>query len=204
MNIAGAIHAEVKERILDEVYSPSQKLSETALAREFQCSRTPIRQVLQQLQKENLVTIVPKSGTYVNEFRLKRSDVQVRAYLEGLAYRLCIESGKDTGSLAESMRHLFDAMHESLSSFDAQSMKCYTRYHYQFHRSIIRFSENPLLCRLYDELKLTDWPSFIRRMTLDDLAKTEQEHLKIIRFIEQRLPEGEAFMISHIYYKKID
>lgn len=204
MSIAGAIHAEVKERILDEVYSPSQKLSETALAREFRCSRTPIRQVLQQLQKENLVTIVPKSGTYVNEFRLKRSDIQVRAYLEGLAYRLCIESGKDTRDLARNMRNLFEAMHESLSSFDDRSMKRYTRYHYRFHRSIIRFSENPLLCRLYDELKLTGRPSFIKRMTLNDLAKTEEEHLRIIRYLDERSPEGEAFMISHIYYKKID
>ena len=44
----------------------------------------------------------------------------------------------------------------------------------------------------------------IKRMTLNDLAKTEEEHLRIIRYLDERSPEGEAFMISHIYYKKID
>ena len=36
------------------------------------------------------------------------------------------------------------------------------------------------------------------------LAKTEEEHLRIIRYLDERSPEGEAFMISHICCKKID
>ena len=203
MSIAKQIHETLKERILEENYRPAQRLSEAALAKEFACSRTPIRQVLQQLQKENLVTIVPRSGTYVNEFRLQRCDVQVRAYLEGLAYRLCLETGNETAPLVQKLKGLYKAMHKSLASFDTQSMKRYTKYHYQFHESIILFSENPLLCRLYRELKLTDWPSFVRKMTFEDLSQTEEEHRKIIAYLERRAPEGEPFMISHIYYKKL-
>ena len=206
LSIARQIHETLKERILEEFYRPSQKLSEATLAQEFGCSRTPIRQVLQQLQKENLVTIVARSGTYVNEFRLQRSDVQVRAYLEGLAYRLCLETGKDTAPLVQKLKGLYRDMHESLSSFEGMKtrMKRYTKYHYQFHESIILFSENPLLSRLYSDLKLTDWPSFVKNMTLEDLAQTEEEHRKIIRYLECRASEGEQFMISHIYYKKLD
>lgn len=197
------IHAEIRKRIVQETYKPLQKLSETALAKEFQCSRTPIRQVLQQLQKENFVTIVPKSGTYVNErsSQQQRYDIEVRAYLEGLAYRLCIENNTSLTALIERLKTLYDAMHTCLSTLNIETMQDYTTYHYQFHEAIIEASQNPLLIKIFGELHLADRPSFLKKMTLEDIVITEKEHLDIITYLENRDPLGEQFMISHLYNK---
>ncbi len=197
------IHEKIRQRIVQEVYKPLQKLSETALAEEFHCSRTPIRQVLQQLQKENFVTIVPKSGTYVKErsSQQQRYDIEVRAYLEGLAYRLCIENNTSLSTLIDKLRSLYDRMHTCLSSLNIEAIQDYTTYHYQFHESIIEASHNPLLIKLFGELHLADRPSFLKKMTLEDIVITEKEHLAIITYLKNRDPEGEQFMISHLYNK---
>jgi len=68
-------------------------LSENLLAEKYNCSRTPIRERFKQLESDGLVIIKPKSGTYVKEESLKEfiDLMEIRTYLECLAYRLFIE-----------------------------------------------------------------------------------------------------------------
>jgi len=49
----------LRKRILDEYYFAGQKLSENVLAKEFNCSRTPIRESLKRLEQDGLVVIRP-------------------------------------------------------------------------------------------------------------------------------------------------
>ena len=80
------LYSVLRRRILDEYYFAGQKLSENALAKEFECSRTPIREVFKKLEQDGLIVVRPKSGSYVRIYSGKNylDLIEVRAYLEGL------------------------------------------------------------------------------------------------------------------------
>lgn len=61
------IHDEIRDRICLLEYPPGTKLRESDLAGEFSVSRTPIRQVLQQLASAGLVEVRNGVGTMVTD-----------------------------------------------------------------------------------------------------------------------------------------
>jgi DNA-binding GntR family transcriptional regulator len=80
----------LREAILDGTLQPSSWLRESELARELGVSRTPVREALQRLSAESLVTITARQGATVS--RMTVEDILevyvVRENLEGLAARL--------------------------------------------------------------------------------------------------------------------
>lgn len=80
------IYHTLKERILYLEYAPGLILREKDMAEEFGISKSPLRTVLQQLQWENLLTILPRAGILVRELDLGTlTEVyQARVELEGV------------------------------------------------------------------------------------------------------------------------
>ena len=74
----------IKARILNGEYAPNQMLNEVALGSELGMSRTPVREALNKLEHEMLVSIFPKHGTIVSPINLTvvRDLFQVRKLLE--------------------------------------------------------------------------------------------------------------------------
>ncbi|MDZ7760877.1 MAG: GntR family transcriptional regulator [Desulfovermiculus sp.] len=66
------IYAIIKNKILYLEYEPGQILNENVLAKEFQVSRTPMREVLYRLEWEDLVRILPRTGTMVTEIEFQK------------------------------------------------------------------------------------------------------------------------------------
>ncbi len=62
-------HQDVYEILRSEILSlkilPGQALSENQMTARFNMSRTPVRNAFAQLQKDGLIEIIPKKGTYV-------------------------------------------------------------------------------------------------------------------------------------------
>ena len=65
------IYCELRDRICLLTYPPGTVLSETALAKEFRISRTPIRRVFHRLEYMGLVQIKNGVGTIVTDIDLK-------------------------------------------------------------------------------------------------------------------------------------
>ena len=84
------VYEEIKNHILSGYYRPGQRLIETNLAEELNVSRTPIRDALNRLEAEGLITSSPTRGLTVT--KLSKDDIkdlyQARAVLEGLAAKL--------------------------------------------------------------------------------------------------------------------
>ena len=87
------IYNQIRDRILFLEYQSGQILNEKVLADEFGVSRTPLREVLCRLEWEQLVRILPRSGTMVAEieFHKMMNIFQVRLEIEALAGRLAAE-----------------------------------------------------------------------------------------------------------------
>ncbi len=92
-SLAEQIAARLSERIVSGTYAPGQRIMEQAIAAEFSVSRGPVREALRLLDKNGLVTILPRRGAQVT--RLSIDEVKeifdVRAVLNGLRDRLIAE-----------------------------------------------------------------------------------------------------------------
>jgi DNA-binding GntR family transcriptional regulator len=100
------IYNQIRNRILFLEYQSGQILNEKVLADEFGVSRTPLREVLCRLEWDQLVRILPRSGTMVTEidFQKMMNIFQVRLELEALAGRLAAE--RMTPGQLESIKQL--------------------------------------------------------------------------------------------------
>jgi len=83
-------YAVIKEAILSLKLKPGTPLVEHDLAQQLGISKTPVRDALQELEREGFVTRLLFKGTYVTEVTMKdlTEIFQLRAVLEGLAARL--------------------------------------------------------------------------------------------------------------------
>ncbi|MEE8391378.1 MAG: GntR family transcriptional regulator, partial [Anaerolineae bacterium] len=83
----------IKEKIITLELSPSKVISEQSLMEDLGLGRTPIREALLQLAKEDLVTVVPRRGMFVADISI--TDLQkiseVRIVLEGFCARLAAQ-----------------------------------------------------------------------------------------------------------------
>ena len=142
MQIADAI----RTQILAGRYALGAKLDEKTLQREFDVSRTPVREALLSLQTEGLIVIKPQSGTFV--FKPTAEDVhhlcQLRSILEVEAIRMAIERRHvELGSelqqiVKEATRMLTNGRLEECHLLDTG-----------FHRTFVESCGNPLLVDAY-------------------------------------------------------
>ncbi len=133
------IYKTIKRRILFLDFQPGQILNENVLAKEFQVSRTPMREVLYRLEWEQLVRILPRTGTMVMEIEFQKMlhSYQTRVEIEALVGRMAAEQigpdhiqaieaigkdcrdlmgGKDQKALAEIDFRFRDILHQAASN----------------------------------------------------------------------------------------
>ncbi|MCK5826635.1 MAG: GntR family transcriptional regulator [Desulfuromusa sp.] len=87
------IYQTIKSRILCLDYVPGQILNEKVLAKEFGVSRTPLREVLNRLEWDRLVRVLPRTGTMVAEIEFQQimHTFQVRSGIEEMVGKLAAE-----------------------------------------------------------------------------------------------------------------
>ena len=83
-NLANRAYREIEEKIVMLDLPPGEFLSENRLSKHFNIGRTPVREALQLLAREGLVTIHPRRGVLVTQ-------IDVRAQIELLSTRREVE-----------------------------------------------------------------------------------------------------------------
>jgi len=93
MSIKQTIFRELRDSISRGEYEPGERLVEGNLAKRFKVSRTPIREALNQLEKEGFIRITPNAGAEVVTLSLKDiADIyDIVIVFEGLANRLATD-----------------------------------------------------------------------------------------------------------------
>ena len=141
------IYDSLKDRITLLDYEPGQLIREKDLMEEFQVSRTPVREALIRLQSDELVRIVPSSGTFVTEvsFLQLRDTFEVRAHLIALA-----------GELA-AMRITHDELlqlEELIQNLkNASDSKAIMRLDLEIHSLINQATRNAVLAKILGNLR---------------------------------------------------
>jgi len=94
LSLPEQIAARLSERITTGVYAPGRRVMEQEVSDEFSVSRGPVREALRLLEREGLVTILPRRGAQVTQLSIAevREIFDIRAALNGLRDRQIAES----------------------------------------------------------------------------------------------------------------
>lgn len=159
------IYRVLADRIINGVYMPGRKLSQSDLADELDVSRTPLREALNRLQQTGLVVATINRGMEVSPVTFEETE-------QLYAIRLLIEPPVVAAVTAQLTEADLDAMSQALDRMDkgAERTKEFQDAHHCFHEAV-----------------LVHYPQAIREMI-------ESIYLKIIRhqriyFSRPRAPE---------------
>jgi DNA-binding GntR family transcriptional regulator len=136
------IRESLENAIVDGRYPPGSRLDPEALAREFDCSRTPIREALQQLEASGLVRVAAKRGTFVSEWSVEElaERFEVMAELEAMCARLAARR------ITDSEMTELEAAHEDCQRLSAAGdIDAYYAANSDFHACIYRATHNSFL-----------------------------------------------------------
>jgi DNA-binding GntR family transcriptional regulator len=91
------VASSLRRAILEGVFQPGERLVERQIAEQFQISKTPVREALQELKRRGLVTSRTHRGTEVRtvDARMVREIYQVRIALEPEAIRHAVPCHDD-------------------------------------------------------------------------------------------------------------
>ena len=130
---------QLRKLILGGILSAGERLNEVELSAQFGMSRGPIRESLQTLAAEGLVTILSHKGTFVKQFTTEElaNLYEVRLVLETYACRQAAVRRSPTE--IESLSNLLDVTREHLTAEGT-----YPNEH-DFHMQVLAMTHNEVL-----------------------------------------------------------
>jgi len=192
VSIRHQVASTLREAILRGELKAGEELSLTALSEQLGVSRTPIREALQLLENEKLVTLRMHRGAIVNSIdeRYIRNHYEMQIFIEGAAAYLAASNGMDVTSLKK--------LHEDfLKKGDSFTKEEYVIYNRQFHSLIWNASENKTMIEYLEGL----WSEgLISRLfpTLDYKKQSLSGHGELIRLIKEgNAEEARRLMEKH-------
>ena len=146
------IYKELRRNIIMGHSKPGSRLNVKGIAKRYNTSITPIRDALQMLSQEGLVTIKPRSGYYVTTLTLKqlRDLLDMRRILETAAIERAVL--RITPEQLDELRKI----HAGYTGEDEESYERYTLENRKFHYLMAVASGNLMLAeevrKLHDRL----------------------------------------------------
>lgn len=134
----------ILEAIDQGIYRPGDRLVESELAERFGVSRTPVREALQRLETQSMLTRDGRSLIVASLDRNQLAELYaVRAELEGLAARLAAKHASP-----EEVKVLRDMVEEDRAHLD--DPRALARANRRFHKQIHLMSHNRFLVQQLD------------------------------------------------------
>jgi DNA-binding GntR family transcriptional regulator len=193
-------YAAIKDAILTVRLEPGMPLVESELAQQLGISKTPIRDALQELEREGFVTRVLYKGTQVTDVTIL--DIvevfQLRAVLEGLAARLVAPQFS-----VQELDRISGILSSAEAALEAGDLKLCSAEGRKLHFAIIDKAEADNL-RLASIIRNLD-DHVLRFRILSDrisgrLDKSVVEHRRVLDALYRRDPlAAEQAMRNHLF-----
>jgi DNA-binding GntR family transcriptional regulator len=176
--LAEQVYRHLRQQILGNAYQPGAALPEKTLASQLHVSRVPVREALQRLAAEGLVTLKPRQGAFVSSLSPQQflDAYRVREALEELAIKLALPN-LTVDDLAE-LGRLQDGMRHYAASNDAEGFFAANR---EFHALFIERSRNDYLKSIYFPL-------------LDQMRRLISSSLGLRGGLERSIEEHQAIL----------
>ncbi len=149
-SLVNQVAAFLTTAIIEGQYKSGQRLVESDLQRKFGISRSPIREALLILEKNNLLVNIPRKGRVVRSINAKdiTENFIVRANLESLAARLAVPH-----LTPEHIKKMESALWGMRKGAKAKDYLVYFQFNYEFHGIFINASHNDTLIKVLENLR---------------------------------------------------
>jgi DNA-binding GntR family transcriptional regulator len=191
-----AIHQRVLTAIVEHRLPPGTKLGEERLAKVFGVSRTQIRQVLERLSHDSIITVLPNRGAFV-------SSPSVEEAREVFAARRLIEQDLIRQATRAAQRadihRLRNHVSQESAARSANDKRAIIRLSGEFHQLIAEIAGNRFLAKTMRELETLTCLVIILYDAPNVPACPYHEHSDLVDAIEAR--DGEraaALMVEHL------
>ena len=191
------VHQEIRQRILDGVFRPSESLTEVTLATKLGVSRNTVRKALLKLESEKLVVIEENKRARVRWFSIEEvmQHLEIRELLEVFVVRqsVLLLGNAEIGE----MRAILSEMKKCI---EARDLLQYSQLNWRFHDVIYRVCPNrpavEMTMSIKNQLKRYNIKTVLIQGRGDDSL---DEHSKILFALERRDVDGaEMMMRRHI------
>ena len=139
----------IRRRILNGEFRPGQKINESEIAINLGISRSPVREAFRILERDGLITTLPRKGSYITDISLKDLEelFEMRKILECYALDCIKKRTKESPDSIQSMIKEFDRnlikKHDPFSVISG------------FHYNLVELSNNSRLIELYKVLAVS-------------------------------------------------
>lgn len=196
-NLAERIYRQLKQDIFDFRLLPGDRFSENEIAERMGASRTPVREALFRLEREDYVEVLARSGWQVKPFDFKYFEelYDVRIVLECAAVRRLCEQNGPTPQL-EALTALWSTPKEDRP----QRVGPVSALDERFHEILVEAAGNQEMARIHHDL--TERLRIIRRLDFTKplrIDATYQEHAAILDAIaHRRVDQAQLLLRAHI------
>lgn len=185
--------AELRRAILYGVFEPKQELYQDKIAEELGVSRMPVREALQVLHNEGLVTVRPNKVATVNDISPKfiHDHFELRALLEKEAVKKVCEKEIDCIALWENYV-------KARLAIENKDYDAFNEYNRQIHMVIWEAADNLHLEKMLSQL----WNTVdVDGDAVEGNAKeSNEDHRRLITSIEKHDAEAAQQIIEqHVY-----
>jgi len=183
------VYAELRYSIIMGHRLPGEKINVRQVAEQYGASITPVREALQMLHQEGLVTIKPHSGYLVTRLTLKqlRDLFELREILEMAAVE------RAASRISEEQIIEMERAYTGYSGDDDESYARYTAENRRFHCLIAEATGNQELTEMLGHVH----DRLARFMVMRRAGHSmQQSHERIIRALRERDPEAACDALS--------
>jgi DNA-binding GntR family transcriptional regulator len=177
----------LRRDIIENRWKSGERLSEPLLSKEFGVSRTPLRQALNTLEAEGLVTLIPHVGAVVTDPDAAEvgERMEILIALEQLAATRVTEAAKP-----DVLRNIQAIQDEMLEAVETKNAARYYALNDRFHLAIVHGAGNKSLIDLHEKImwhvhRERHRVNFGESVTRDSASS----HEELLRAIMARKPE---------------
>lgn len=170
----------LRNAIIHAEFDFGENLSEDLIASALNVSRAPVHAALKILEFEGLVTIIPKSGSYV--LRFTEEDI-----LHLIDFRSLLETNAITLIPAASFTSLCNELTSCLQTMqqaiDQADMRLYGEADSAFHLAIVQASKNKYLTTSYKTIlgKVATLRTHLAQKAQGEPQRSFRDHQEIVR-----------------------
>ncbi|WP_299812117.1 GntR family transcriptional regulator [uncultured Roseibium sp.] len=197
------VYRDLRDAIVDVTLTPGTPLVEKEITERYGISRTPVREAILRLAEEQLVDVIPKSGTFV-------ARIPVAVLHEAIVARKALEeacvreaTAKASKSQIMELRAIIQREYELCASGDEQAFHDADN---AFHAGVAAASGYPGIWSMIEKIRLQ--VERYRRLTLPQtgrMALIVAEHASVLDAIERGDAEAAvAAMNNHLNKLQID
>ncbi len=194
------LYDHIKDQAISFRIKPGERLNEVDLAKKLGASRTPLREALNRLTAEGLLTFERGRGFFCRE--LKPREIfelyQLRATLEVASVRLACESATD-----KELEEVKDFLLETGTDRGSLSSEQLVEFDEIFHERIVSFTRNSEMARVLKNVN--ERIKFFRWVDMDNRRnETQHEHRNILQAICARDVDKAAELMNRHITRRLD